>query len=70
MILPIEAFGSTVLREKCKEISEDHPNLSQLIADMHETMYTASGVGLAAPQINISLIPLLFLRMKRMIFSP
>ena len=52
MILPIEAFGSTVLREKCKEISEEYPNLSQLIADMHETMYTASGVGLAAPQIN------------------
>ena len=55
MILPIEAFGSTVLREKCKEISENHPNLSQLIADMHETMYTASGVGLAAPQINKSI---------------
>ena len=55
MILPIEAFGSTVLREKCKEISEDHPNLSQLITDMHETMHTANGVGLAAPQINKSI---------------
>tara|TARA_E500000331_G_scaffold236931_1_gene227277 strand:+ start:7183 stop:7743 length:561 start_codon:yes stop_codon:yes gene_type:complete len=52
MILPIVAFGNPVLREKCKEISEDYANLSQLIDDMFETMYKASGVGLAAPQIN------------------
>ena len=52
MILPIVAFGTPVLREKCKEISADYPNLSQLIDDMFETMYKASGVGLAAPQIN------------------
>ena len=52
MILPIVAFGSGVLREKCKEIVKDYPDLTQLIADMYESMYTASGVGLAAPQIN------------------
>lgn len=52
MILPIVAFGSGVLREKCKEITKDYPDLTQLIADMYESMYTASGVGLAAPQIN------------------
>ena len=52
MILPIVAFGSGVLRKKCKEITKDYPDLTQLIADMYESMYTASGVGLAAPQIN------------------
>ncbi len=52
MILPIVAFGTPVLREKCKEISADYPHLSQLIDDMFETMYGARGVGLAAPQIN------------------
>jgi len=52
MILPIVAFGTPILREKCKEISADYPNLSQLIDDMFETMYGASGVGLAAPQVN------------------
>ena len=54
MILPIVAFGTPVLREKCKEISADYPHLAQLIDDMFETMYGASGVGLAAPQINKS----------------
>ncbi|MBC8265875.1 MAG: peptide deformylase [Flavobacteriales bacterium] len=52
MILPIVAFGSSILREKCKKITKEYPNLLQLIADMHESMYAASGVGLAAPQIN------------------
>ena len=33
----------------------EHPGLEKLIADMWETMYASSGVGLAAPQINKSL---------------
>ncbi len=52
MILPIVAFGSPILREKCKEIDKGYSNLSSLIKNMFETMYEASGVGLAAPQIN------------------
>lgn len=52
MILPIVAFGSPILREKCEEISADYPKLPQLIDDMFETMHAANGVGLAAPQIN------------------
>ena len=52
MILPIVAFGSGVLRENSKEIVKDYPDLIQLISDMYESMYTANGVGLAAPQIN------------------
>ncbi len=52
MILPIVAYGDPLLKKKAKEIDEDYPNLTKLIADMFETMYNASGVGLAAPQIG------------------
>jgi peptide deformylase len=52
MILPIVAYGAPVLRTMCKDIDKDYPGLDQLIADMWETMYYSSGVGLAAPQIN------------------
>ena len=52
MILPIVAYGDPVLRKVGKEITKDYPNLKELIANMQETMYNASGVGLAAPQIG------------------
>jgi peptide deformylase len=53
MILPIVAYGDPVLRKKATVISADYPNLKELIANMHETMYNAYGVGLAAPQIGL-----------------
>ena len=53
MIYPIVAYGDPVLRKMCQDISKDYPELPQLISDMFETMYAASGVGLAAPQIGI-----------------
>ena len=52
MILPIVAFGSAILRERCKDINSDYPDLDILLDNMWETMYQANGVGLAAPQIN------------------
>jgi peptide deformylase len=52
MILPIVAYGSDVLRKVCRDIDANYPDLPKLIADMWETMYASSGVGLAAPQIN------------------
>ena len=52
MILPIVAYGTPILRQVSKEITPDYPDLSTLIADMWETMYSSNGVGLAAPQIN------------------
>ena len=55
MILPIIAFGSTVLKKKAKDLSNDYPNVKQLIENMWETMYASNGVGLAAPQIGLSL---------------
>mgnify|MGYP001068341177 CR=1 FL=1 len=55
MILPIVAFGSQILRSKCSDITDDYPDLDVLLTNMWETMYEASGVGLAAPQINKSI---------------
>ncbi len=52
MILPIVAYGTPILRVKCKDITSDYPELPKLIEDMWETLYASSGVGLAAPQVN------------------
>ncbi len=53
MILPIVAYGDTVLKKKAKDIDKDYPKLNELIENMYETMYGAYGVGLAAPQIAL-----------------
>ncbi len=55
MILPIVAYGETVLRKKASAVEKDHPGLEELIDNMFETMYNAEGVGLAAPQVGQSL---------------
>ena len=52
MILPIVAYGDPVLRKVGISIDADYPELEKLISNMKETMYNASGVGLAAPQIG------------------
>jgi len=52
MILPIVAYGHPVLRKVSEDITPDYPHLQQFIANMWETMYGSSGVGLAAPQVN------------------
>lgn len=53
MVLPITAYGHPTLRKVAEEIDKDYPNLVELIENMFETMYSTSGVGLAAPQINL-----------------
>lgn len=55
MILPIVAYGDPVLKKVAKDIDADFPGLDTLIDNMFETMYKASGVGLAAPQIGKSI---------------
>ena len=52
MIMPIVAYGHPVLRKLARDIDRDYPDLEKFIADMWETMYASSGVGLAAPQVN------------------
>lgn len=55
MILPIVAYGDAVLKKQAEEIDKNYPNLKELIENMFETMYSAQGVGLAAPQIGLSI---------------
>ena len=55
MILPIIAYGHPVLKRKAEVINKDYPKLKELIENMFETMYNASGVGIAAPQIGLSI---------------
>jgi len=55
MILPIIGYGDPVLRKVGEELTPDYPNLKEIIANMYETMYNASGVGLAAEQVGLSL---------------
>ena len=52
MILPIRVYGDPVLREQAEDVTEDTPELQQLIDDMIETMHGAAGIGLAAPQVG------------------
>ena len=55
MVLPIIAYGDPVLRKVAKDIPEDYPKLDELVANMFDTMYNASGVGLAGPQVGLAL---------------
>jgi peptide deformylase len=55
MILPIVGYGNPVLRKVAKPIEKDYPQLQSLIENMFETMYNAPGIGLAAPQIDLSI---------------
>jgi peptide deformylase len=52
-ILEIKEYGDPVLREKALPVKEITPEMLNLINDMAETMYTASGVGLAASQVGV-----------------
>jgi peptide deformylase len=55
MLLPIRTLGDPVLREPAKPVERFDRALGQLATDMLETMYDAPGVGLAGPQVGISL---------------
>jgi peptide deformylase len=54
-ILPIRVLGDPVLREPAREVQAFDDLHRKLIDDMLETMYAAPGVGLAAPQVGLSL---------------
>ena len=54
MILPIIGYGDPVLRKTGEVLTQEYPNLTETIANMYDTMYNACGVGLAAPQVGLS----------------
>ncbi len=55
MVFPIVAYGDPILRKVARNI-DPHENLDlpKLVENMYETMYDSSGIGLAAPQIGMS----------------
>ncbi len=56
MKFPIVAYGDPILRRKATAIEPDeYPHIKELIENMFETMYAARGVGLAAPQVGLSM---------------
>ena len=55
MILPVYAYGSPHLRKISEDIGPDYEGLNELIANMFETMKSSQGVGLAAPQVGLSI---------------
>lgn len=55
MIRPILRYGEAALHKKAAPVDTFDDGLRKLLRDMAETMYAAPGVGLAAPQIGVSL---------------
>ena len=54
-VIPIRTLPDPVLRQKAKKVSGVDPSLRKLIENMIDTLYEANGVGLAAPQVGVSL---------------
>ncbi len=52
--LEIHYLGDRVLRQPAKRIAKVDDNIRQLIKDMLQTMYSADGIGLAAPQVGVN----------------
>lgn len=55
MVHEIRLYGDPVLRTEAAHVEAVDDEVRQLIDDLVETMYGADGVGLAAPQIGVSL---------------
>lgn len=53
-VYQIVEIGADVLREKAKEVKEVNSSITKLLDNMVDTMHSAEGVGLAAPQIGVS----------------
>jgi peptide deformylase len=54
-VLPIRIYPDPVLRQKAPVVAALDATIQRLIDDMVETMYAAPGIGLAAPQVGVSL---------------
>lgn len=55
MIRRIVKFGETVLHQPAEAVQQMTPDIETLIDDMVQTMYAASGIGLAATQVGVPL---------------
>jgi peptide deformylase len=55
VIRPILKFSEAPLHDRAVEVGELTADVQKLIDDMIDTMYAAPGIGLAAPQVGVSL---------------
>lgn len=55
MLLPIYIYGQPVLRKVAEDITAAYPQLNELINNMFLTLDHSDGIGLAAPQIGLSI---------------
>ena len=53
MILEVVKYGDPVLTKRADEVTEFDDELKKFVDNMFETMYGATGVGLAAPQVGV-----------------
>jgi len=54
-VLKVRRYGDPTLRRRANPVGEITPDIRNLVADMVDTMYDEAGIGLAAPQIGMSL---------------
>lgn len=54
LVMQIVKYPSPVLKQKALPVEKVTPEIVSLLDEMAETMYSAQGVGLAAPQVGIS----------------
>lgn len=54
-VRPLVESGDPVLRQKARKVRDFGPVLQELVDDLVDTMHEAPGLGLAAPQIGVSL---------------
>jgi peptide deformylase len=73
-VLKIRKYGDPVLRRRAEPVGEITPEIRSIVADMIDTMYDEVGIGLAAPQIGVSLRVVVIAddetRQARALFNP
>ena len=54
-VLGVRLYGDPVLRKMAEPVATVTPEIKQIVSDMVESMWHQVGIGLAAPQVGISL---------------
>ena len=54
-VLKVRKYGDPLLRRRAAPVREITPEIRRIVSDMIDTMYDEVGIGLAAPQVGISL---------------
>jgi peptide deformylase len=54
MVMEIVKYPDPVLEKPAEPVTEFDDKLAKFVDDMFESMYTAKGIGLAAPQVGVS----------------